>query len=80
MSNFSGMSGHTPGSQQPYLLHQNKHESVDVLKSTRSYLAKTQEEVWREFKDHFSNPNRERGKMINHHDFLDASFVHKNKD
>jgi len=51
-----------------------------VLKSTRSYLNKTQEEVWREFNAHFRNPQRERGIQINHHDFLDAAFVHKAKD
>jgi len=29
---------------------------------------------------HFRNPQRERGIQINHHDFLDAAFVHKAKD
>ena len=57
--------------------HQKKHESVEVLKSGRSYLNKTQEQIWKEFNDHFKDPARERGAKINHHDFIDASFVNR---
>ena len=36
--------------------------------------------MWKEFNDHFKNRGRDRGKPINHHDFLDASFVRKGKE
>jgi hypothetical protein len=29
----------------------------------------------KEFASHFKNQNRDRGKQINHHDFLDSSFL-----
>ena len=35
----------------------------------------SQEDVWGEFKNHFKNPKRKRGLEINHHDFLDSSFL-----
>lgn len=47
-------------------------------KSQRS-LARTQEEMWSEFNRHFRNPNRPQVK-VNHHDFLDGSFLTKLKD
>jgi hypothetical protein len=31
--------------------------------------------VWGDFKNHFKNPKRKRGIDVNHHDFLDASFL-----
>lgn len=31
--------------------------------------------MWAEFHGHFKNQNRDRGKQINHHDFLDPSFL-----
>jgi hypothetical protein len=40
-------------------------------------MDKTQEEMWQEFKTHFADGNRARGKAVNHHDFLDASFLPK---
>ena len=46
------------------------------MKSTRSFLAKTQEEMWADFNGHFRNPNRPAVK-VNHHDFLDGSFLTK---
>ena len=36
--------------------------------------------MWREFNEHFKNPKREQGKQINHHDFLDPSFLSHPKD
>lgn len=48
------------------------------VKSHRS-LARTQEEMWSEFNRHFKNPNRPQVK-VNHHDFLDGSFLTKLKD
>jgi len=36
--------------------------------------------LWKEFNDHFKAKSRDRGKQINHHDFLDASFVRKGKE
>lgn len=48
-------------------------------RSTRSYLAKTQEEMWSEFNNYFRNPNRPQVK-VNHHDFLDGSFLTKLKE
>ena len=33
--------------------------------------------MWREFNQHFKNQNRNIGKQINHHDFLDSSFLPK---
>ena len=33
--------------------------------------------MWHEFNNHFKNPTREKGKQINHHDFLDGSFLPK---
>ena len=47
-------------------------------KSQRS-LARTQEEMWSEFNRHFRNPNRPNVK-VNHHDFLDGSFLTKLKE
>lgn len=35
--------------------------------------------MWTEFNQHFSNPDREQGNKLNHHDFLDSQFI-KNKD
>jgi hypothetical protein len=43
-------------------------------------MGKTQEEMWSEFNNHFSNPNRDKGGNINHHDFLDAGFIKNKKD
>ena len=34
-----------------------------------------QEAMWKEFNNHFKNPNRHRGQKVNHHDFLDPSFL-----
>jgi hypothetical protein len=31
--------------------------------------------MWGEFNKHFSNPQREVGKTLNHHDFLDADYI-----
>ena len=31
--------------------------------------------MWAEFHGHFRNKERDRGKLINHHDFLDPSFL-----
>lgn len=31
-----------------------------------------------EFNTHFANPKREVGKNLNHHDFLDASYINRN--
>ena len=36
---------------------------------------RTQEDMWAEFHSHFGNKGRDRGKPINHHDFLDAGFL-----
>jgi hypothetical protein len=44
---------------------------------TVNNIGNTQEEMWKEFKDHFKDTNREKGKVVNHHDFLDASFLPK---
>lgn len=42
-------------------------------------MAKTQEEMWSEFNNHFRNPNRALVK-VNHHDFLDGNFLTKLKE
>lgn len=55
-----------------------QYENADV-RSNRSYFAKTQEEMWHEFNNHFRNPNRPHVK-INHHDFLDGNFLTKLKE
>ncbi len=36
--------------------------------------------MWKEFNDHFKNPRRDKGKIINHHDFLDAGFIQRMKE
>lgn len=54
-------------------------QDAEGMKSTRSYFAKTQEEMWSEFNHHFRNPNRPAVK-VNHHDFLDGSFLTKLKE
>ena len=54
------------------------YEAAEV-RSNRSYFAKTQEEMWSEFNSHFRNPNRAHVK-VNHHDFLDGSFLTKLKE
>ena len=55
-----------------------QYENADV-RSNRSYFAKTQEEMWHEFNNHFRDPNRPHVK-INHHDFLDGNFLTKLKE
>ena len=62
----------------PKTIPRPPYEAADV-RSNRSYFAKTQEEMWSEFNNHFRNPNRPNVK-INHHDFLDGSFLTKLKD
>lgn len=37
----------------------------------------TKEQIQAEFESHFKNANRDRGRNINHHDFLDSSFLPK---
>lgn len=49
------------------------------MKSARSHHSRTQEELWKEFNSHFQDASRDKGKNINHHDFLDSSFLPKNK-
>lgn len=36
--------------------------------------------MWKEFNNHFRNQKRDRGKQVNHHDFLDPAFIDKTKD
>ena len=55
-----------------------RQDSVEVIK--HNGLPPNQEALWKEFNDHFRNPNRNRGKDVNHHDFLDPSFIPKDKD
>ena len=43
-------------------------------------MNKTQEEMWKEFNDHFKNKDRNPGKHVNHHDFIDPSFLEKVKE
>lgn len=50
----------------------------DALASNRSYLNKTQAEMWAEFNAHFRNADRPAVK-VNHHDFLDGNFLAKLK-
>ena len=49
---------------------------MDQMKTVQS-MDKTQEEMWHEFRNHFKDNNRATGKAVNHHDFLDASFLPK---
>ena len=46
--------------------------------SNRSYMNKTQAEMWSEFNAHFRNRDRPVVK-VNHHDFLDGNFLSKLK-
>jgi len=62
-------------SQRPPKPYVNE-DNAEVMKSTRSFLAKTQEEMWADFNGHFRNPDRPAVK-VNHHDFLDGSFLTK---
>ena len=50
----------------------------DALASNRSYLNKTQGEMWAEF-NLFRNAERPPVK-VNHHDFLDGNFLAKLKN
>jgi hypothetical protein len=34
--------------------------------------------MWHEFNGHFANQQRETGKNLNHHDFLEADYINKN--
>lgn len=54
-------------------------QDAEGLKSTRSFLGKTREEMWSEFNNHFRDPNRAALK-VNHHDFLDGGFLAKLKE
>lgn len=55
---------------------QGRHLAAQPLSNNPSaYGYKTQEEMWSEFNKHFQNPNRNVGKTLNHHDFLDAQFI-----
>ena len=75
-NNFAHAQAMHPNMQPNLLNHSKRHESMDQMKTVQN-LEKTQEEMWHEFKNHFRDPNRERGKVVNHHDFLDASFLPK---
>ncbi len=81
-SNYSGFSGGGLAQQMhpnPTLLqNQKRHESLEVLKNeSTTQRDRQQEEIWREFNNHFKNEKRNKGKQINHHDFLDPSFLPK---
>lgn len=56
------------------LQHQKRNDSENHLRAN-NYLAKPKEELKKEFESHFKNQGRDRGKQINHHDFLDSSFL-----
>lgn len=63
-------------------IRENSQRANDFTLGTPGYNtiqneAPTKEQIQAEFQSHFKNANRERGRNINHHDFLDASFLPK---